>query len=95
MLIQELAAKPKPVEEDNKKRSKMKPKQQKVKKNPKNRDFDGIDDDDALLEVAMASAGNCAYGTCSVSVRVMGFQCASCKRYFCSVHKYPESHGCR
>ena len=34
----------------------MKPKQQKVKKNPKNRDFDGLDDDDALLDAAMATA---------------------------------------
>ena len=78
------------------KTSNKKQKQQKknVKKNPKNRDFEGIDDIDDLLDKAIATAGNCAFGTCKVGVRVMGFDCSTCSKVFCTKHKYPESHGC-
>ena len=53
------------------------------------------DDDDALLDAAISSAGNCAFGTCKVSVRVMPFVCSSCGKHFCGTHKFAESHGCK
>jgi len=86
-------AKPEVVPEIQK--NKVKQNKPRIKNNPKNHDFDKCGDDDELLEAAMKTAGHCAFGTCSVSVRVVGFPCATCSKHFCSTHKYPESHGCR
>lgn len=85
-----------PVEYVQKKQTAKKKQQKKnVKKNPRNADFDDIDDIDELLEKAVSTAGHCAFGTCKTGVRVMGFTCATCAKVFCTVHKYPESHGCK
>ena len=81
--------------ETTKKVKKVKKNKPNLKKNPRNRDFDGINDEHDLLEKAMATAGHCAQGACKTSVRVMGFACSTCSKHFCNTHKFPESHGCR
>ena len=79
----------------NQKTKKVKKNKPNIKKNPRNKDFDDIEDEDELLAKAMATAGNCAQGACKTSVRVLGFTCATCSKHFCNTHKFPESHGCR
>ena len=69
-----------PVEYVQKKTTKKKQQKKNVKKNPQNRDFEGIDDIDDLLDQAIATAGNCAFGTCKEKVRVMGFTCPTCNK---------------
>jgi len=85
----------KPVEYVQKTPTKKKTKKKNVKSNPQNRDFDNIDNLDELLDKAVSTAGHCAYGTCKTRVLVMGFSCSTCSKVFCSLHKYPESHGCK
>ena len=69
-----------PVEYVQKKTTKKKHQNKNLKKNPRNRDFEGIDDIDDLLDQAIQTAGNCAYGTCKERVRVMGFTCPTCNK---------------
>ena len=48
------------TKQTNQKAKKVKKNKPNIKKNPRNKDFDDIEDEDELLAKAMATAGNCA-----------------------------------
>ena len=78
---------------DNRKSSKKRGSSNKGKKRNKN-NVGQLEDDDVLIEKAMASAKVCKFLQCKTSVSLISHVCSMCKMTFCLEHCMSEVHGC-
>ena len=53
-----------------------------------------IDDDDELLDAAIAAQSGCWFAKCKARTAMIGTTCPHCANRYCLEHAQPEVHGC-